>query len=137
MRRELTEKQQEFARKYIELGNASQAYREAYKKNYKTDVIKVKACELLAKPQVQEYVEELRAKHAKIHGITIHTLLDELEEARQIAINTGNSSSAVSATMGKAKILGMDKQIIDLQTGGKPLPTLINVSFGDNKNVNS
>lgn len=49
------------------------------------------------------------------HDLTVGDLLAELEEARQAALGAENpqSSAAVAATMGKAKILGLDKQIID------------------------
>ena len=38
--------------------------------------------------------------------------MDELEEARQIAEQSGNAAAMVSATLGKAKVLGLvvDKQ---------------------------
>lgn len=49
------------------------------------------------------------------HDLTVGDLLAELEEARQAALGAENpqSSAAVAATMGKAKILGLDKQVID------------------------
>ena len=43
------------------------------------------------------------------------SLLDELEEARQLALRLGQASAAVAATMGKAKILGL---IIDRREVG-------------------
>ena len=44
--------------------------------------------------------------------VTIDNVVDELEEARQIAKQSGNASAMVSATLGKAKVLGLvvDKQ---------------------------
>ena len=48
-------------------------------------------------------------------------LILELEEARKAALKaeTPQSSAAVAATMGKAKMLGFDKQIIELTTGAE------------------
>ena len=37
------------------------------------------------------------------------SLLAELEAARQVALSTGKASAMVSATMGKARLLGFDK----------------------------
>ena len=60
------------------------------------------------------------------HEITVDTLLAELEEARKAALcaETPQTSAAVSATMGKAKLLGLDKKIVEL-TGknGAPIET--------------
>ncbi len=44
--------------------------------------------------------------------VTIDNVVDELEEARQIAKQSGNAAAMVSATLGKAKVLGLvvDKQ---------------------------
>ena len=42
--------------------------------------------------------------------ITIADLVTELEEARTLAKEVAQPSAAVSATMGKAKLLGLDVQ---------------------------
>lgn len=111
----LTIKQEKFCMVYIETGNASEAYRQAYNcENMKSDVINVKACELLKNGNVSVRLEELKNKHAKRHEITVDTLLAELEENRQAALSAMvvQSSAATAATMGKAKLLGLlvDKQ---------------------------
>lgn len=46
-------------------------------------------------------------KKEKSTPITIETIIDELEEARQIALSGKPASAAISATMGKAKLLGL------------------------------
>ena len=58
------------------------------------------------------------------HEITVDTLLLELEQARKLALDTKKAAAAVTATMGKAKLLGLDKQIVEL-TGkdGAPIET--------------
>lgn len=111
----LTIKQEKFCMVYIETGNASEAYRQAYNcENMKSDVINVKACELLKNGNISVRLEELKNKHAKRHEITVDTLLAELEENRQAALSAMvvQSSAATAATMGKAKLLGLlvDKQ---------------------------
>ena len=115
----LTPKQDNFCRLYIELGNASEAYRQAYDADDMNDnVVGVKAHELLNNGKITVRLNQIRSEHMKRHNLTVGDLLKELEEARQAALGAENpqSSAAVAATMGKAKLLGLDKQVIDHQS---------------------
>lgn len=105
----LTPKQEAFARAYVETGNASEAYRRAYNVGEKTkpETVWRKASEVLADGKVTARVRELQGKAAQKVSITVESLATELEEARQIAIKEKQSSAAVSATMGKAKLFGL------------------------------
>ncbi|MGX5708254.1 terminase small subunit [Brucella lupini] len=105
----LTPKQEAFARAYVETGNASEAYRRAYNVGEKTKPESVwqKASAILAEVKVQSRVQELQGKAAQKVSVTVESLATELEEARQIAIEEKQSSAAVSATMGKAKLFGL------------------------------
>lgn len=111
----LTQKQENFCRAFIETGNASEAYRKAFNtSNMKMESVNQKAYELLKRVDITARVDELRAEAAKRNEITVDDLIAELEEARVIAA-TGEKpqpAAMVSATMGKAKILGMDKLVI-------------------------
>jgi len=110
----LTPKQENFCLAYLETGNASEAYRRSYDaENMKPETINVKACELLQNGKIAERLEQLRAPVIARAQLTVEDLLRELEEARKLAIDTEAPAPAVSATMGKAKLLGLDKQIID------------------------
>lgn len=124
----LTPKQEAFALAYVETGNASEAYRRAYDAGkMKPDSINRKAKELLDNGKITARVAELQAGHAGRHKLTVDDLLRELEEARQAALTaeTAQSSAAVAATMGKAKLLGMDKQVIEHSgPNGGPIPTM-------------
>ncbi|NBI13752.1 hypothetical protein GVX81_09065 [[Haemophilus] felis] len=127
----LTQKQENFCLKYIELGNASEAYRQVYNaENMKPETVNRRAKELMDNSKITARINELQTEHAKRHNITVNDLLDELEIARKGALENGAYSVAVSATMGKAKILGFDKQQIELKNIDM-LPTSINVNFGD------
>ena len=111
----LTIKQEKFCMVYIETGNASEAYRQAYNcENMKEASINVNACKLLTDAKIAPRIKELKSGHVKRHELTIDDLVAELEEARTAALGAENpqSSAAVSATMGKAKLLGLlvDKQ---------------------------
>ncbi|EBS0276499.1 TPA: terminase small subunit [Salmonella enterica subsp. enterica serovar Waycross] len=112
----LTLKQEAFCQAYIETGNASEAYRKAYNaERMKPEVVNVKAAELLNNGKITVRVDELRGEHRQRHNLTVDDLIEELEEARQAALQaeTPQSSAAVGATMGKAKLLGLDKVVVD------------------------
>ncbi|EIX9028618.1 terminase small subunit [Klebsiella aerogenes] len=112
----LTIKQEAFCQAYIETGNASQAYRTAYAADkMKTDSINRKAKELIDNGKIAARVAELQGEIKERHNVTVDSLIAELEEARQAALSaeTPQSSAAVAATMGKAKLTGLDKQIIE------------------------
>lgn len=133
----LTIKQEKFCMVYVETGNASEAYRQAYNaENMTQEVIAVKACELMKNGNVSVMIENLKKGHSKRHELTIDDLVAELEEAREVALNaeTPQSSAAVSATMGKAKLLGLvtDKQELTGKDGGAIQQAIsIHVDFGD------
>ena len=113
----LTPKQERFCHVYIESGNAAEAYRTAYdvSQDTKAETVWNESSKLLADPMVSARVAELKAAHADRHGVTVDSLLRELEEARTIALaqERPQTSAAVAATMGKARITGKDKQIIE------------------------
>lgn len=133
----LTPKQENFCLAYLETGNASEAYRRAYDaENMTTDTISRKAKELLDNGKITARLAELREPILKRHAITVDDLLAELEEARQAAMKaaTPQSAAAVGATMGKAKLLGFDKQIIDHTSSDgsmSPMPTTIVLAAPD------
>ena len=132
--RGLTPKQEKFCQLYIELGNASEAYRQAYDcSKMKPETINSRAKELLKDGPITVRLDELKQSHQQRHNITVDNLLGKLERIYNEAMDRDipQFSSAVNAVMGQAKILGLDKQVIDLQSNGKPLPTVINVSFDD------
>lgn len=117
MARPLTEKQEAFCRAFVETGNASEAYRRSYDaKNMGQNTIAVKASEMLNKDNISVRLQQLREVHQKRHAITIDTLLEKLNKVYTVALGaeTPQSSAAVQAVMGQAKLLGLDKQLIEL-----------------------
>ena len=103
----LTPKQERFCQKYIETGNASEAYRQSYdSKNMQPDTIHTAAQQLLDNYKVIEMVDELQNVHKNNHNITIESITAELEKVRRLAFESGNYSAVISATMGKAKMHG-------------------------------
>ena len=108
--KDMTPKQEQFARLYVETGNASEAYRQAYNAdNMKPETVTNEAYKLLQDPDISAMVDDLKAEARQRHAVTVDDLLSELEQARAAALAapTPQSSAAVSATMGKAKMLGL------------------------------
>lgn len=110
---ELTQKQENFCLAYIETGNMSEAYRQAYDaENMLPESINRKAFDMMEKVKIRSRVEQLQAEHKERHDVTVDSLCSELEESRLKAMETGQCGSAVSATLGKAKLhgLGVEKR---------------------------
>ena len=110
----LTTKQELFVSAYCSNGfNATQAAIEA---GYSVDSAREIGSENLTKPDIAEAVDRYKLSIKKRHGITIESLLRELEEAREVALSaeTPQSSAAIAATMGKAKLTGLDKHIVEV-----------------------
>jgi hypothetical protein len=77
----------------------------------------VNASRLLKNAKVKARIQEIAAMAAKRHEISEDSLLDELEQARLAALENQQSSAAVAATMGKAKLCGM---LVERKETGKP-----------------
>lgn len=104
----LTAKQEKFCQGVAKGLTYSDAYREAYNaEKMKAEVIQVRASELLKNGKVAVRVEELKKRALKRYDLTVDDIITELEEARELAKQTNQSSTMVSASMGKAKLLGM------------------------------
>ena len=109
----MTIKQELFAQAYIETGNASEAYKRAYNTQANANTVNRKASQLLKHPEVIKLLADLQAIHRQRHTITMDHILQELEQSRLLALENIQCSAAISATMGKAKLLGLDKQVIE------------------------
>ena len=120
----LQPKQEAFCMAYIETGNASESYRGAYEAGkMSANAVNVEASRLLDNPKVSLRIKALQEPIIKRHSVTVDSLIDELEQARTLAISADQASAAIAATMGKAKITGHDKQVIDhLSSDGSLTP---------------
>ena len=116
----LTIKQEKFAQLVVELGDNSKAYRGAYDASrMKPETVHKRACELMDNGNVAGRIAQLREELAQRGRCTLDSLLLELEETRVSALNreTPQCGAAVAATMGKAKLCGLDKQLVELSGG--------------------
>ena len=87
--------------------NASEAYRRAYP-NCKAGHNKL-ATRLMANDVIKQAITKKRAEIAKQTGFSIIQAQQEYEEARTLASKTNQPAAMVSATTGKARLYGMDK----------------------------
>jgi phage terminase small subunit len=74
----LTIKQERFAQKYVELGNASEAYRQAYDADKMSpEAINVEASRLVAHPSVSLRIKSLEYLRLKRHEVTVDRVVSE------------------------------------------------------------
>lgn len=108
---DLTPKQEAFAQAFVQTSNASEAYRLSYDaENMKPESVHRAAKEVYDNPKVAARISELRDEMVERHRLTVDDLIRELEEARAAALHQEKPQAAamVAATMGKAKILGLE-----------------------------
>lgn len=101
-----------FVQKWHELDNKTQAYLIAYpaSKRWKDATVNNKASALSKENDILARYNELQEESGARHGITIDSLLKELNEIKEVAMNleTPQCSAAVNSVMSKAKLTGHD-----------------------------
>ena len=111
-------KHEKFCQVWFETGNKSEAYRSSHPvaAKWKDKTIHNRASELSQVGEIIGRLEQLKETALKDHGVTIASLLAELDEARSLAMTTETpqTSSAISATMNKAKLVGLDKNTLEV-----------------------
>jgi len=121
----LTEKQERFAQAYIETGNKSDAYRDAYNaENMNNNSIRVEAHRLFENPNITLRIFELQEEHAERHRVTVDSITDELNQAKDLAREERQASAMTAAIVAKSKLHGLmtDRKEIS-GPGGKPIET--------------
>lgn len=119
----MTPKQEAFCLAYVETGNASEAYRRAYDaENMKPESIAVQAAKTLAHPKIALRVSELQSAHVERHKFTVDDMIRQLDEDRVFARELETPAAAISASMGKAKILGFLTDKVEATVGIRVVP---------------
>lgn len=110
----LTFKQEKFAELVASSEGQSEAYRKAYDaQNMNDNVISVEASRLMENPKITLRIKELRGPVITKTHKALEILLAELDELKKAAMAKEQYSTAVNAVMGQAKLLGLDKQVIE------------------------
>lgn len=109
----LTQKQEAFLKAYLKNRNPKEAYKQAFDvKSMSDQLCAVEGNKLLQHPKITLRLRQAHEKVAEKTGLTVETIIAELEEARQLAKMKENPAAMAQATMGKAKVSGL---IIDKQ----------------------
>lgn len=105
----LTIKQERFCVLYMELGNASEAYRQSYdvSPDCLITTIHDSASKLLAHPLVSQRLATMRRRAQRAANVTISSLTEELCDIQDLAIEEKMPAAAVSAVTVKAKLHGL------------------------------
>ena len=126
----LTSQQEKFAQQVAAGLSQSDAYKFAYPKSkqWPANPVYAKSIALAANVKVMLRVAERRERAAAQCLITIESLIRQLESARIMALaqERPQCGVAVAAIMAQAKLLGLDKQLVEVTGSGLPV---INVTF--------
>lgn len=94
------------------------AYVRTYKpKTTRRNSLDCAAWKVSSRPRVKKFIETSRRILLEEAGVTVQSLTEELEEARQLARETKQANAMVTATMGKARLNGLLKDnIVQVET---------------------
>ena len=119
----LSTKEQKFVDAIVSGESNSDAYRKSYscEKTSQKNIWK-SAHTVRHRPRVEKAIADARGKASNQADITVQTLLDELEQARLVGAAERKGSAMTAATMGKARLLGLDKQVVEIKEAEKLTP---------------
>lgn len=122
----LTQKQEAFCIAYLETGNASEAYRQAYStRSMKPETVNNKAHQLLKKGEIGARLDELRRPAVEAAQLTLEGHLADLKMLRDKALEAEQFSAAITAETNRGKAAGLYTEKHELSgPGGGPIPTM-------------
>jgi hypothetical protein len=110
-------RQETFCHKVIEAAKLGLSHAVAYERSgYRTTghASEVNASKLLSKTEIQERIAELMAPAARKIGVTVETLLHELEESRSGAVAAEQYGAANGAIGLKGKLTGLLRDKVEI-----------------------
>ena len=106
MSRELTIKERKFAELVVELGNQTEAYRQAFSpKNSDKSWVRTEATKLMQKPNITQTVNQLKEQTAQKHSINREWIVQKY-------IGMVETFEQIKALMDKDKLTKTDKEKI-------------------------
>lgn len=122
----LTQKQENFCLKYVECGNASEAYRHAYNSKAKPESVHVRASELMSDSKVSVRIQELKGNLEEKALWTRQNSVEALKEVVARAMDADKYSDVTGAIKALNAMHGWDKQTVDhTSSDGSIGPTVI------------
>jgi phage terminase small subunit len=104
----LTLKQENVCLAYLETGNASEAYRQAYRAGkMKPETVNRKAVDLLENGKITARLQELRQPAVEAAQVTLEGHLRQLADLRDKAIEAQQYSAAIVAEHHRGKAAGL------------------------------
>ena len=122
----LTARQEAFCLRYLETGNASEAYRQTYKSTVmKPETVNRKAKELLDNGKITARLDELRAPVVEKAQLTLESHLTELDRLKTAAEGAGNITAAIRAEELRGKAAGLYMAKVEVTTGSTFLGAVV------------
>jgi phage terminase small subunit len=113
--KKLTQKQEAFCVAYIETGNASEAYRTAYKStSMKAASVNREAKALTDNPKIAARLAEMRAPVLEASQMTLEAHLQRLRDLSEAAEEDGKYAAAVAAEVARGRASGFYTEKIEL-----------------------
>ena len=118
---QLSQKQEDFCRFYIEYGTPYAAYVAAYGPgNSSKKTLTQAASRAMGRPAIKARFAELRVVVAEAAAMTPVKLAQQLMEDRKFARDNGNAAAAVKATENLGKLLGFFVEKKEIMHGMRP-----------------
>ena len=115
----LTQKQQRFCSEYVKCGNAAEAYRRAYRaEKMKPATVQNNAYKLMCNNEIATTLQGLRDAAAKEAQVTLEGHLNKLAELRDMAIEEGQLSAAITAEVSRGKAAGLYAERVKNEISG-------------------
>lgn len=120
--RKLTTKEMALVNLILEGEKDGVAYKKAYNSKANEDTCRKEGHTVRSRWPVYLAIEKGQADAAERSEITCDTLIVELEEARTVGKAEGSGAAMTGATMGKARLLGLDKKVIEFKNAEELTP---------------
>lgn len=105
---DVTPKQARFAEFYVELGNASEAYRKAYNAtSMKPATVSRRAKDLMDNGKIRARISELQKQHRERHRVSVESLTADARRVYEMAIEEKQTSPAIQALTLIARLHGL------------------------------
>ena len=126
----LTVKQMNFCLKYVEIGNATEAYKQSYDvKTNKRDSMKSMAVILMKNEKVRDYIAVLQAKNITKHGVTMEFMLEEYLAVKNMASLLEQPQHMKGALDSIMKLYGLGKENHDVKGDLLSQVPVMNLTF--------